>query len=66
MLSEKPIWGESQSSPEQQEAQLKAVLQQLPSIEHRIPAVYVDFPWRQRFGLFNYRRFHPLVGTKLR
>ena len=66
MLSEKPIWGESQSSPEQQEAQLKALLQQLPSIEHRIPAVYVDFPWRQGFGLFNYRRFHPLVGTKFR
>jgi hypothetical protein len=66
MLSERAIWGESVSTPEQQEAVLKSVGAQLPPCADRIPKVYVDFAWQRGLGLRSYRRFHPLVGARLR
>jgi hypothetical protein len=64
MLSERPIWGESVSSPAKQEQMLASIRQGLPSIRNRIPKVYVDFAWQQGLGLRHYRRYHPLKGTK--
>jgi hypothetical protein len=66
LLSEKPVWGEHISSPEQQERTLKSVGAQLSSREGRIQLVYVDFAWQKSFGFRHYRRFHPLVGTRFR
>lgn len=65
-LSERPIWGESVSSPEQQEVVLKSVAEQLRPCKDRSPKVYVDFAWQKGLGLRSYRRFHPLVGARLR
>ncbi len=64
MLSERPIWGESVSSPAQQEQMLASTRQGLPALRDRIPKVYVDFAWQQGLGLRHYRRYHPLEGTK--
>lgn len=66
MLSERPIWGENITSPEQQEAILKSVAAQLRPCKDRIPKVYVDFAWQKGLGLRAYRRFHPLAGTRFR
>ncbi len=66
MLSERPIWGENVSSPQQQEAVLNAVAANLRPCQDRIPKVYVDFAWQKGLGLRAYRRFHPLVGARLR
>jgi hypothetical protein len=66
LLSEKPVWGENITSPEQQERTLKSVADQLRSCEERIQQVYVDFAWQKSFGFRHYRRFHPLVGTRFR
>jgi hypothetical protein len=66
MLSERPIWGESVSSPEQQEIVLKSVAEQLRPCQDRSLKVYVDFAWQKGLGLRSYRRFHPLVGARLR
>jgi hypothetical protein len=66
MLSERPIWGENVSSPEHQEAVLKSVAGQLLSCKDRKPKVYVDFAWQKGLGLRNYRRFHPLIGARLK
>lgn len=66
MLSERPIWGEGVSSAEQQEATLKSVADRLRPCKDRIPKVYVDFAWQKGLGLRSYRRFHPLVGARLR
>jgi hypothetical protein len=66
MLSEKPIWGESVCSPEQQEAVLKSVGAQLRPREDRIQKVYVDFAWQRGYGLRHYRRYHALVGARFR
>lgn len=66
LMSEKPAWGESITSPEQQERTLKAVAAELRSREERIPQVYVDFAWQKSFGFRHYRRFHPLAGTRFR
>ncbi len=63
MLSERPIWGESISSPAQQEQRLGSIRQGLPALRNRIPKVYVDFAWQQALGLRHYRRYHPLKGT---
>jgi hypothetical protein len=63
MLAERPIWGESSSSPQEQERTLLSIRQELPSLPSRIPQVYVDFAWQQGFGLRHYRRYHPLKGT---
>jgi hypothetical protein len=63
MLSERPIWGEQISTPAQQEQTLLSIRDGLPSLENRVPKVYVDFGWQMGFGLRNYRRFHPLRGT---
>jgi hypothetical protein len=64
MLSERPIWGETICSPEQQEAVLKSVGAELRPREDRIQQVYVDFAWQQGWGLRNYRRYHPLTGSR--
>src|SRR5437588_6699849 len=66
MLSERPIWGEDVSSPEQQEAVLNTVAAQLRPCKDRIPKVYVDFAWQKGLGLRAYRRFRPLAGACLR
>ena len=66
MLSEKPIWGESVCSPQQQEQLLQSISAELPPRRDRVLGVYVDFPWKQGFGLRHYRRFHPLVGARSR
>jgi hypothetical protein len=63
VLSERPCWGEPRSTPAQQERALESVRDGLPSLEDRVPKVYVDFGWQRGFGLRNYRRFHPLRGT---
>ena len=61
--AEKPAWGEGRTSPADQEKQIKAIGATLPSIQNRIPKVYVDFAWQKSLGLRHYRRFHPLKGT---
>jgi hypothetical protein len=66
MLSERPIWGENITSPEEQEAVLKSVCSQLPPRKDRVQKVYVDFAWQPGFGLRNYRRYHALIGTRFR
>jgi hypothetical protein len=66
MLSERLIWGESISSPVEQEHRLRSVRDSLPRLENRIPDVYMDFGWQASFGLFHYRRIHPLKGARLR
>ncbi|MFI5072259.1 MAG: hypothetical protein ACHP8A_15340 [Terriglobales bacterium] len=63
VLAERAAWGESQSTPADQEKRLKTIAAGLPAIEDRIPKVYVDFAWQKSFGLRHYRRFHPLKGT---
>jgi hypothetical protein len=63
-LSERPIWGESITTPLQQEAELIAISAQLPKRAERLGSVYVDFAWQQSLGLRHYRRFHPLTGTR--
>ena len=64
MLSERPIWGESVSSPAEQEQTLISIRKDLPPLSQRIPKVYIDFAWQQGLGLRHYRRFHPLRGTQ--
>jgi hypothetical protein len=63
VLSERPCWGEPISTPAQQERALESIRDELPSLENRLPQVYVDFGWQRGFGLRNYRRFRPLRGT---
>ena len=63
-LSQGPQWGESKSSPEQQEAVLKSLAAELRPREERIQQVYLDFAWKQSWGLRDYRRYHPLIGTR--
>ncbi len=65
-LHDRAIWGESISSPFDQETALQTIRLSLPSIERRIPKVYVDFAWRQGRGLLSYRRFHPFKGTNFK
>lgn len=64
MQAERPTWGEPVSSPTLQEETLQSVRQGLAPVRDRIQKVYVDFAWQQGFGLFHYRRFHPLRGTQ--
>jgi len=64
LLAEKASWGEDSVSPAQQEEVLRSVCESLPPVSSRIPKVYVDFAWQRGFGLRNYRRYHPLKGTK--
>src|SRR5439155_25070979 len=64
MQSEGPFWGESASPPKQQERTLRSIHGNLPPLRNRIQKVYVDFAWQQGFGLRDYRRYHPLTGTK--
>lgn len=64
MLSERQIWGEDVSTPEQQEQKLCSIRDALPALKDRIAKVYVDFAWQQGLGLRHYRRFHPLKGTR--
>lgn len=64
MLSERPIWGETPSSPVQQEQVLQSIAKELPLLGNRFQKVYVDFAWQQGLGLRHYRRYHPLKGTK--
>ena len=66
MLAERPIWGENAASPAQQEEVLQSVRSSLAPVKNRTPKVYVDFAWQRGFGLLNYRRYHPLRGTKFR
>ena len=66
MLSERPIWGESVCSPQEQEAVLKSVGIELRPREDRIQQVYVDFAWQRGWGLRNYRRCHALIGARFR
>ena len=63
-LSERPVWGQSVTTPLQQECELVSIAAQLPKCTERLGSVYVDFAWQQGLGLRNYRRFHPLKGTK--
>ena len=65
-LTERPIWGESVSTPAKQEQILRSIRATLPAPKDRIPKVYVDFAWQQGWGLRHYRRFHPLKGTEFR
>ena len=65
LMSERTVWGENITSPEEQERNIKSVAKQLPRLEDRIPQVYVDFAWQKGLGLRHYRRFHPMRGTKL-
>ena len=44
-VAERPIWGESVAAPSEQEALLMAIREDLPSLEDRIAALYVDFAW---------------------
>ena len=44
-VAERAIWGEEMATPGQQEAGLTAIRDDLPSLEHRTAAVYVDFAW---------------------
>jgi hypothetical protein len=64
MQGEGKFWGESASSPLQQEQTLRSIHENLPPLRDRIQQVYVDFAWQQAFGLRDYRRYHPLKGTK--
>jgi hypothetical protein len=66
MLAEKAYWGENAACPAQQEEVLQSVRASLPLTKDRIQKVYVDFAWQRGFGLFHYRRYHPLHGTKFR
>ena len=66
LLSERPIWGETCASPGQQEQALKSIARGLAPVASRTPKVYVDFAWQQRLGIFDYRTYHPLQGTRLR
>ncbi|MGH9512031.1 MAG: hypothetical protein ACRD2U_07825 [Terriglobales bacterium] len=61
--AEQSAWGESRSTPAEQENQLQTIAASLPNPRKRIPKVYVDFAWQRSLGLRNYRRFHPLRGT---
>ena len=65
-LSQGPMWGESVCTPEEQEAALKSVGAELRPREDRIQQVYVDFAWQRSWGVRDYRRYHPLVGTRFR
>jgi len=64
LLTERPIWGENITSPEEQEKTLKSIAARLVPRENRIQQVYVDFAWQTSFDFRHYRRFHPMVGTK--
>src|SRR5438046_10522972 len=64
MQSEGPFWGESASPPKQQERTLRSIHGNLPPLRNRIQKVYVDFAWQEGFGVRDYRRYHPLTGTK--
>jgi hypothetical protein len=66
MSSEKAIWGEDVSSPQEQERALVSIGESLPPLSSRHPRVYVDFGWQRGFGLLHHRRYHPLVGTSFR
>lgn len=63
MASEKPIWGEQVTSPEEQERLLLATSRSLPGLADRQRKVYVDFGWQRRRSLRHYRRYVPLQGT---
>jgi|SRR5215475_237233 len=65
-LAEKPCWGENSTSPAQQEEVLRFVRASLAPVKNRVQKVYVDFAWQRSFGLFHYRRYHPLKGTTFR
>jgi hypothetical protein len=73
-LGERPIWGERQSTPFEQEQALQSIRKCLPRLENRIPKVYVDFAWQPRPSLRDYLRlpplrhrlFHPLNSTRFR
>jgi hypothetical protein len=66
VLSERPMWGESVTSPAQQEEILESIHRRLPPLALRAPEVYVDFAWQRGLGLRHYRRYHPLQGTSFR
>jgi hypothetical protein len=66
MLSERPIWGETSTSPLQQEQVLKSIGRGLAPVGNRIQKVYVDFAWQQGWSILDYRTYHPLQGTRLR
>ena len=63
-LAQAPLWGESVSTPVQQERVLRSVRDGVPPLRERIPRVYMDFGWKPGFGFFHYRRFHPLAGAR--
>ncbi|MGH7124708.1 MAG: hypothetical protein ACREFI_10075 [Stellaceae bacterium] len=44
-VAEHPIWGEDVAAPGAQAALLMAIRNDLPSLERRIAAAYVDFAW---------------------
>lgn len=48
-LSERPFWGESTSTPLEQELTLKSIRDRLPPIQDRIPRVYLDFAWQMDY-----------------
>jgi len=45
-LSERPLWGESVSSPEKQEQLLISIRQRFRPARERIRKVYIDFAWQ--------------------
>ncbi len=45
-LSERPLWGESISSPQQQEQMLRSIRSELRPARERVRKVYVDFAWQ--------------------
>jgi hypothetical protein len=65
-LSEKPCWGEDSTPPAHQEEVLRSIVTRLAPVKDRLQKVYVDFAWQRSFGVFHYRRYHPLKGTTLR
>src|SRR5256886_15804419 len=45
-LSEKPLWGESIASPQEQEKMLISIRKEFRPAQERIRKVYIDFAWQ--------------------
>lgn len=45
-LSERPLWGESTSSPQDQERELRSIREEFRPMQERIRKVYIDFAWQ--------------------
>lgn len=45
-LSERPLWGESTASPQEQERVLRSMRKEFRPVQERIRKVYIDFAWQ--------------------